>query len=139
MESDSTSFLGRLAGYFKSDIPSTPHTTVRKGRAGEDIASAYLKKKGFSILERNFKWYGNEIDIIATDKKVLVFIEVKSSSSADFDHPLAWISPRKQERIIRASTGYMVSNNKMKAPVRFDVIAIRNNGEIDHIKDAFRT
>ncbi len=139
MESGSRSlirnFFDRIRGGRTGGIN---RTSVEKGRAGEDTAASYLKKIGFKIIQRNFRWYGNEIDIIARDKDYIVFIEVKASSSQDYDHPLMWISESKQKRIIRASEGFLTLNKISVHPVRFDILAIDVTGSISHIKDAFR-
>jgi putative endonuclease len=138
METDSISLIKNFFIRIRDGRIRSNRTSVEKGRAGEDTAASYLKKNGFSIIQRNFRWYGNEIDIIARDRDYIVFIEVKASSSQDYDHPLMWISEAKQKRIIRASEGFLASNKISASPVRFDVLAIDATGNISHIKDAFR-
>jgi putative endonuclease len=138
INTDSRSLIKYFIGRIKNGRTGSSRTSVEKGRAGEDTAASYLKKNGFSIIQRNFRWYGNEIDIVARDKKYIVFIEVKASSSKNYDHPLMWIPEVKQKRIIRASEGYLVSHKITVCPVRFDVLAIDRAGNISHIKDAFR-
>ena len=138
METDSRSLIKNLFNRIRGTRTGNDKTTVGKGRAGEDAAVKYLKKNGLSIIIRNFRWYGNEIDIIARDEDYIVFIEVKASSSKSYDHPLMWIPEAKQKRIIRASEGFLVSHKISDSPVRFDVLAIDAAGKISHIKDAFR-
>jgi putative endonuclease len=138
METDSRSFIKYFTGLIRKGRTGGNRTSVEKGLAGEDIAALYLKKSGFKIIQRNFRWYGNEIDIIARDKDYIVFIEVKASSTKGYDHPLTWIPEAKQKRIIRASEGFLLSNKISVSPVRFDVLAIDSTGNISHIKDAFR-
>jgi putative endonuclease len=138
METDSRSLIKYFVGLIRSNRKGSNRTSVEKGRAGEDTAASYLTKNGLSIIQRNFRWYGNEIDIVARDKDYIVFIEVKASSSANYDHPLMWISEAKQKRIIKASEGYLVSHNITVSPVRFDVLTIDQAGNISHIRDAFR-
>lgn len=138
METDSKSLIKSFLNRFRRTVTIYNRTTVEKGRSGEDAAVTYLKKNRLSIIKRNFRWYGNEIDIIARDKDYIVFIEVKASSSGSYDHPLMWIPESKQKRIIRASEGFLVSNKISGSPVRFDVLAIDAVGKISHIKDAFR-
>ena len=70
------------------------------GNAGESIACAYLKKIGYKILERNFRYEGGEIDIIALDKGVTVFIEVKYRSNLEFGYPADAVTQSKQRKII---------------------------------------
>jgi putative endonuclease len=138
METGSRSFIKCLIGRIKNGRTESKRTSVEKGRAGEDRAASYLKNNGFSIIQRNFRWYKNEIDIIARDKDYIVFIEVKASSSKNYDHPLTWIPEAKQKRIIKASEGYLVSHKITVSPVRFDILAIDQAGSISHIRDAFR-
>jgi putative endonuclease len=138
METDSQSFFSKILNNLKNLKKQDTTTTFAKGRSGEKKASIYLKKRGFKIIEHNFRWYGNEIDIVAKDKKSLVFVEVKSSMAQGFEHPLSWISDNKQKRIIKASNGYIVSHGLTESMVRFDVVAIEPDGKINHIIDAFR-
>ena len=138
IKTDSRSIIKYFIGRIRCGRTGSKRTSVEKGRAGEDTAASYLKKNGLSIIQRNFRWYGNEIDIVARDKKYIVFIEVKASSSKNYDHPLMWIPEAKQKRIIKASEGYLVSHKITVSPVRFDVLAIDRAGNISHIKDAFR-
>jgi len=137
-ETDSKSLIKSFLNRIKRASATNNRTTVEKGRTGEDTAVTYLKRNRLSIIKRNFRWYGNEIDIVARDKDCIVFIEVKASSSISYDHPLMWIPESKQKRIIRASEGFLVSHKISGSPVRFDVLAIDAAGKISHIKDAFR-
>lgn len=91
------------------------------GRAGEDIAARILSGKGYTILERNFSNKFGEIDIIARDKNVLVFVEVKTKIGVDFGLPEEMISPGKLHRIRNMATLYMKGE---LVPCRIDVVAI---------------
>jgi len=113
-------------------------STRAKGSQGEKIARRYLKKKGFKVLEMNFHARFAEIDIIALDKKTLVFVEVKSARNERCGNPLDWIPLWKQNRIIRASQLYINKKGLQGKPLRFDVVAINPDKEISHIQDAFR-
>ena len=113
-------------------------STRTKGSQGEQIARRYLRKKGFKVLEMNFHARFAEIDIIALDKKTLVFIEVKSAQSERFGNPLGWIPLWKQNKIIRASQLYLNKKGLHGKPLRFDVVAIHPDKRINHIQDAFR-
>src|SRR3989339_682645 len=76
------------------------------GDLGEEIASNYLKKKGYKILERQYKSQYGEIDIIAEHKKTLVFVEVKARRSDDFGLPEEAVDERKLEKIIATGNCY---------------------------------
>lgn len=91
------------------------------GNKGEGIAASYLRKKGYTILERNFKNKFGEIDIIAKDKDVLVFVEVKAKVGEMFGSPEEMISRGKLHRIRNMATMYLQGAS---VPCRIDVVAI---------------
>jgi putative endonuclease len=109
------------------------------GQKGEDLAADFLIKAGFRILFRNWKWGRNEIDIIAENRDLVVFAEVKTRSDDYRMPPVTAVTNEKQRSIIRAADGYIRKFNIDKDS-RFDVITIiKKSGdfEIDHIEDAF--
>lgn len=109
------------------------------GKKGEIIAANYLKKRGYKILENNYKNKIGEIDIIAKDKNYLVFVEVKTRTSRMLGDPLEAIDEQKQFKIRQVATMYLMKTNQLETSIRFDAIAILgdNEDEIRHIKDAF--
>lgn len=109
------------------------------GKRSEIIAADYLKKKGYKILETNYKNKVGEIDIIAKDKDYIVFVEVKARLSQKFGHPFDAIDERKQQKIHAVASLYLVKNHKYGTNCRFDAISILGleNPEITHIVDAF--
>lgn len=109
------------------------------GKTGEELALDYLEKKGFQILETNWKFGKLEIDIIALTKKYLVVIEVKTRSTAAFGEPQIFIDHHKQRFLIKAAQNY-VERHRIEQEVRFDIISIILNAqkfEITHLEDAF--
>ncbi|MEI6047365.1 MAG: YraN family protein [Bacteroidota bacterium] len=109
------------------------------GQKGEDLANDYLKNAGFNILFRNWKWGKHEIDIIADNKDIIVFVEVKTRTDDYQMHPVTAVTNEKQKSIIYAADGYLQKFNVNKEG-RFDVITIIKTGEtydIDHIEGAF--
>ena len=93
------------------------------GHAGEDAAADYLRSLGYAILQRNFRGPGGEIDIIARDGAVIVFVEVKARRSRAFGSALAAVDARKRRRIRALAEDYLqFFAPTMKA--RFDVLAI---------------
>lgn len=109
------------------------------GQKGEEIATTYLKDKGFRILYRNWKWGKHEIDIIAGNKNFIVFVEVKTRSDNFQEHPITAVTNEKQKSIIRAADGY-IQRYKIDKESRFDIMTIIKKNEefeIDHIEDAF--
>ena len=106
------------------------------GRVGEKKAAEFLKEKGYKILETNYKTYLGEIDIIAEDNGVVVFVEVKTRSNDGYGAPSEAVDKRKQDKYYKVATEYLVREKKQDSLCRFDVIEIEK-GEINHIFDAF--
>ena len=112
------------------------------GDKGENFACNLLKKKGFSIVERNFRTNLGEIDIIAREKDVLIFVEVKTRSSKKFGEPQEAVKYKKQQTIKKVAMCYLKEKNLVdKVSVRFDCLAILGTDERDfeaeHIENAF--
>lgn len=111
-----------------------------KGRRGEDIAAQHLEANGYRIVERNYRCRQGEIDIIATDKAAIVFIEVKTRSSDRFGPPASAVDYAKQGRMARASMAYMADKGIDDKEARFDVVSVVIEGDgwkAEVIKDAF--
>jgi len=110
------------------------------GRKGEDFACKYLLKKGYSILERNWRFSKAEIDIIAKKEDVLVFVEVKAKSYTFYGRPEESVDGRKQALMIDAANQYMQSVGH-DWEIRFDIISLvgtKDDGfELKHFEDAF--
>jgi putative endonuclease len=112
--------------------------TKELGQQGEDAAASFLVKKGYKILNRNWRVSANEIDIIAENDNFIVFIEVKTRSGNYLEHPSTAVTVSKQKGIIRAADQYIRKYNIDKES-RFDIITIIKNNEfeITHIENAF--
>lgn len=95
-----------------------------------------MKRKGFKILQTNYKTYIGEIDIIGLDADTVVFVEVKTRLNDEFGAPSEAVTARKREKYYKVATEYLIRNKLCDKPCRFDVIEIEN-GEINHISDAF--
>ncbi len=109
------------------------------GERGEELAENFLIRKGYSILERNWKNRHEEIDIIAKNDSLLVIVEVKSRSSKAFGSPYDSIGIRKQRLLVNAAESYIIKHNS-HLETRFDVISIIHSAtghEIQHIEGAF--
>ncbi|MCX7793798.1 MAG: YraN family protein [Thermodesulfovibrionales bacterium] len=109
-----------------------------RGIKGENLAINYLKKKGYKILERNYRTRAGEIDIIASKDGMVVFVEVKTRSTDLFGAPEESVTKEKQERLKKAAL-YYLKDLKNMPPLRFDVISIELKPEptIVHIEYAF--
>jgi putative endonuclease len=109
------------------------------GQKGEDLAAEFLQKKGYEIVERNWRFKKAEIDIIAKKNDVLAVVEVKTRSSNYFGDPQDFINQKKIKLLVEAINEYVISKG-LDVEVRFDVIAItknNNNFDIEHLEDAF--
>ena len=112
----------------------------REGNRGEDLAVDFLMKKGYRILERNFRFERGEMDIIAEDDTMLVFIEVKARRSSLYGDPIDAVTVSKCSQLRKIAEGYLFTHNIDDRACRFDVIAIDYDGgipNIRHIEDAF--
>ncbi|TAK01161.1 MAG: YraN family protein [Candidatus Manganitrophaceae bacterium] len=111
------------------------------GAEGEKIAAEFLSKRGYRILERNFRTALGEIDLIAQDGKVLVFVEVKARSGNRFGVPQGAVDLRKQAKMNRVALLYLSQKKREDCQCRFDVIGITqsSNGAaaVEHFKNAF--
>ncbi len=110
-----------------------------KGGQGEVLAVKHLKKSGYRILEKNYATDLGEIDIIATDDKTLVFIEVKARNGDLYGFPSEAVTYVKQSKINRVAAQYIKRHMMQGVPVRFDVIEVYlyEDGRINHIINAF--
>ena len=110
------------------------------GSKGEDLAVRFLKRKGYRIIERNYKTPIGEIDIIAQDGGTLVFIEVKTRTSASFGYRFEAVDRKKRQKLKNLALLYLKKKAR-EVPVRFDVLSIFHTqetmNEIEHIMDAF--
>lgn len=111
------------------------------GKAGEEIALKFLKRKKYRIAARGFRLFRGEIDVIALDKKTLVFIEVKTRTSTKFGLPEEAVSPSKQKQIRKIAQGYLAFHDLQDTECRFDVLSVVFDGakgfSVNHIKNAF--
>jgi putative endonuclease len=108
------------------------------GLTGEKKGLSYLKKRGYKVIERNFRTVFGEIDIIARDGGTLCFIEVKFRGSDRFGRPAEAVNRAKQARIVKSALQYIKENNIEKGSFRFDALLFGpGENEAELIKDAF--
>lgn len=118
----------------------TKSRSMSIGGQGEEIAAAFLKNKGYRILDRNYRFSREEIDIVAflpseqyEDGGELVFVEVKTRRNHDFGRPEEAVTESKQEAIFRTAEAYLQERKLIGSPSRFDVIAITMEGNEPHV------
>ncbi len=110
------------------------------GKTGEALARRYLEEKGYRILEANWRYRRAEVDLIAMDGPVLVFVEVKTRGSDAFGKPEEFVTSQKEQLITDAAMEYMEAIGH-DWELRFDIISIlfRNEKDyrLEHFRDAF--
>ena len=109
------------------------------GSRGERAAARYLRRAGLRILARGYGTLWGEIDLVARDGEVLVFVEVKTRRSGT---PAEAVTPEKQRRLTLAALHFLRRRNLLEQRSRFDVVAVvwaldSRAPEIEHIRDAF--
>ena len=113
------------------------------GKAGEEAAVAFLKKKGYRIVQKNFKTAVGEIDIIAENDKAVIFIEVKTRFGGQFGHPSLAVSPHKQKKLVQTEESFLVRYKIKDRDMRFDVLSVTGSPDapdswnIEPIENAF--
>ncbi len=131
--------LSDAARHVRETQTLTPDAAL--GRRGEDLAHRYLRSKGLTILSRNYRPGGGdaEIDIVARDGNITVFVEVKTRSSAEYGSPDRAIGSEKEKHILRAARAFATRAGIEWDEVRFDTISIvfTKPPSIVHQQDAF--
>lgn len=112
-------------------------STIEVGATSEDRAARYLVRQGYRIVERNYRCKVGELDIVARDGDVLVFVEVRSRRSTAYGSALEAVGWHKQRKVSRVALAYLASRRPRFAEARFDVVAITGD-ELVHVKDAWR-
>ena len=112
-------------------------TTIERGAAAETQAVQLLVRRGYQILERNFRVKGGELDVVAFDGDVLCFVEVRSRRDAEHGDAALAIDRRKQRQVARVAMEYIGLRNPHFQRSRFDVVAITGD-QLELIQDAWR-
>ncbi len=110
------------------------------GAWGEDLVAEWYVKRGYDIVERNWRCRQGEIDIIASRDSVLVICEVKTRATADFGSPALAVDANKQQRLRRLAAHWLSENPTTRASVRFDVAAVvgpKEDVSLEVIESAF--
>lgn len=112
----------------------------RLGKQGEDLAAAHLQSKGYKIIACNFRTRNGEIDLIATHKNTLVFIEVKTRIGNLYGEPLEAITPWKLRALIRTAAYFQLLHPNTPPSCRIDAIAVEFDAsgkliKLEHIEN----
>ncbi len=111
-----------------------PH--LLQGRRGERIACRYLLRKGFDILARRFRSRSGELDIVAFDEEILVFVEVKTRSSGKFGEPWEFVDWQKQQILRRTAEDFIADYDLGQYAFRFDIVSVLGK-EVTLLRNAF--
>lgn len=109
------------------------------GSKGEMLAMRYLQEQGYAIRELNWRSGHKELDIVAQERDVLVFVEVKTRTTDYYGDAADAVTPAKMKNLIVAAEAY-IKSKKIDADVRFDIITVVGSGDdckIEHIPNAF--
>lgn len=111
------------------------------GKRGEKLAADFLKKKGYRILQTNYRCREGEIDIVSQKKDCLVFVEVRTKTSTEFGMPEESITFNKKEKLVASAFSYLNANNHSQSQWRIDFVAVELDKEgktmrIEHIENA---
>ena len=110
------------------------------GAWGEDLVAEWYCKRGYEIVERNWRCRQGEIDIVASRDSVIVICEVKTRATADFGSPALAVDANKQQRLRRLAAHWLSENPTTRASVRFDVAAVvgpKEDVSLEVIESAF--
>lgn len=113
----------------------------RFGHSSELWAEQFLLAKGYRIVARNLRTQLGELDIVAEDKGVLVFVEVKGRSTEAFGGALLAVDRRKQAKLVKLASQYLAQRHLSDRLCRFDVVLVQGQpsagGRIEHLQNAF--
>jgi putative endonuclease len=112
-----------MADFFRSPPRRTERKALDEGARAETLAARFLASHGLAIVARNFRTRMGEIDIVARDREMLVFVEVRKRRSAAYGGAIASITGAKRTRLIAAAKAYLAMIGK-EPPCRFDAVLI---------------
>lgn len=107
------------------------------GNRGEQLAAEFLIRKGFEVVARNYRFKHAEIDLIVKRDNWLIFVEVKTRSSADFGEPEDFVDTKKVNKLFEAADEYIYTTN-WHGHVRLDIVSVKLGAQvnIEHFEDA---
>lgn len=120
----------------------TRRTPATLGARGEAAAARYLRRQGYRVVARHVQTGHGELDLVAVDRGVVVFVEVKTRQSHLDGPAVAAVDDHKQRRLTRAALAYLHRHHLLEYPVRFDIVGVHwpctaRRPTIEHIRHAF--
>ena len=133
--------LEAIRRLFSHETDEPPHKKAL-GIKGEQLAVKFLKKQGYTILQRNYRCSRGEIDVICYDHGAIVFIEVKTRQSGAYGPPELSVTGAKKKQIIKAASHYAARKKLEGVDLRYDVVSIsyapqKKHPEVTLFKNAF--
>jgi putative endonuclease len=124
----------------QSHAGAAPPTTIEVGAVAEARAVALLLAHGYDIVERNYRCEIGELDIVAADGDVMVFVEVRSRANIEHGHAIESVNRKKQQKVSRVAEVYLAHKQPTYEEFRFDVVAITGERarDITLYQDAWR-
>ncbi len=116
-------YIAPVAQVFKRKIKELPYNQAI-GTKGEQIAVKFLKKRGYKILQRNYRRRNGEIDIVCYDQGTIAFVEVKTRYSDKYGPPELSVTEAKKRQIIKVALQYVAEKKIEGINLRFDVVSI---------------
>lgn len=111
------------------------------GRRGEQLAESYLRRRGWRILDRNWRFHHKEIDLVARRGSTVAFVEVKSRTAAGLGHPLDSITRSKRRDLATAARAWIALRGRVGESYRFDAVAViqdRTVTRVEHVENAWQ-
>ncbi|MGB7620745.1 MAG: YraN family protein [Terriglobia bacterium] len=127
------SWKALLGCFFRVDSPPStdPHDPLALGRLGERAAFKFLQHYGYKIVARNFRTVHGEIDLVAWDRDILCFVEVKTRATTEHGRPEEAVTTFKQRQILNTSLDYLRLANLHSVNTRFDIVSVQlSPGEV---------
>lgn len=112
-------------------------TTTDLGREAEAAAARWLEARGLTVVARNHRCRGGEIDLVMRDGAALVFVEVRLRTNPRFGDAAASVTPTKQQRLVRAARDYL-ARHRWQGPCRFDLVGFGADGEATWLRDVIQ-
>ena len=116
---------------------------LQLGQRGEALAWNFLRKRGYKILEKNYRTRFGEIDVVAQKEGAVVFLEVKTRRNHRFGLPEEAVDWRKRQKLIRMAEAFLAARKLEEKPARFDILSVTWDGvgepEFSLLQDAFST
>lgn len=122
------------------EAPAPPGARTRRGREAEDIAERWLRASGYAILARNVRYRRGELDIVARQGGVIVFVEVRARRAGGRFDPAATLGRAKHRALRRAAVRWLARHGAGNLPARFDIVAVEigpGGFRVRHLPGAF--